>query len=89
MSNEKPGVKVERVRKKTKCPITREEFEELAKPITITIDGKEIQGQVKVFKSGGFGFFANEKINMKIGEHVIKFQCNCNVSAVGSKPEPK
>jgi hypothetical protein len=77
--------------KKTKCPITVDQFEESARPISISINGTEFAADPKVFKKGSFGFYLNGKVTISIkvdGEVIpVKYQVGMNVTAVGSKPE--
>jgi hypothetical protein len=76
-------------RKKTKCPITKEVFVKAAKPLKITVDGKDYTMEVKEFSSGSFGFYCNEKVTIDIDGEPVKFQAGFNLTAVGSKPEKK
>lgn len=73
--------------KGSKCPITKEQFEQTAKPLVLTLEGQTIVVPMHFFSSGSFGFYANPKITLMVGGVPVKFQVGLNVTAIGSKPE--
>ena len=71
--------------KKTECPLTREQFDDGASPLKLSIDGSTISADVKKFSSGSFGWFCNDKVTIEVGGVPVKVQCNVNLVIVGSK----
>lgn len=70
------------------CPVTKEQFEEAAKPIQITIDGVPQIIPVKAdFSSGSFGWYLNAKAVIKVGDVFVPVQMGLQLIAIGSKPE--
>ena len=51
---------------KTKCPITRQQFRELAEPIATQIAGNAIMLNPIEFKPGSFGWRADGKIPIEV-----------------------
>lgn len=80
--------------KRTKCPITREQFAKANMTGTMTI---EFAGQKFVFnlapeefKSGSMGWKVNEKIRKcPVGDGVADFQVGLNLTVIGSKDLPR
>ena len=72
--------KEETAPKKTKCAISRKQFFDNAKPLTIEINGQKQVAEVKEFSTGSFGWYFTGKI-------VVEVQANCGLVAVGSKEE--
>jgi hypothetical protein len=75
--------------KKSSCPITRAEFRAKAKPLTITINGKEYQAVVKEFSTGSLGWNVNDKVNVDIDGKLVTVQIGMNLTIVGSKDLPQ
>lgn len=77
--------------KKTDCPVTREQFRELAKSLEVRIgtDGPVKHATPKEFSTGSFGWYAGDKIELKIGDAVVKVQVGINLTVVGSKDAAK
>ena len=72
---------------KTKCPVTREQFVEGAKPLTVQIGNSQLLANVKEeFSSGSFGWYAGDKIIVDIGGMPVRVQVGINLTVVGSKP---
>ena len=46
---------------KTTCPITRQQFRDAAKPVSITINGVPQLADVKEFSTGSLGWYLNGK----------------------------
>ena len=78
-------------RKKTECPLTKEQFMEAAKPVTLTIEqgGSKVQMTLglKEFSSGSYGWFGNDKLTLVVGETACKIQPSISLVLVGSKPK--
>lgn len=79
--------------KTTKCPISRQEFRERAKPMRITLeyDGKTYttEVQVKEYESGSLGWSLSDKWVPCLEGRDVKCQIGLNVTAIGSKELPK
>lgn len=72
--------------KKT-CPVTRSEFRTNAPSPTVVM-GKLVEDigvNVKEFSSGGFGFYGGGKINLKVGDKIVRAQVSMNVVIIDSK----
>jgi hypothetical protein len=74
---------------KTVCPVSREDFEKLAKPVEIIIDGQKMQGMNREFSTGSLGWNVNNKIILKVGDKDVTVQVGINLTIVGSKDLPK
>lgn len=74
-------------KKPTPCAITRAEFNEGAPKGSKIMEKilEEIALGPKHFSSGGFGYYGNGKISVKIGDEVVRLQVGINVSVVNSK----
>lgn len=79
LAREKPG------RKKTECPLTKEEFVEAAEALPININGAILTAEVKEYKTGSFGWFCNGKLTIMVGDKPVKVQLGLTMTAVGSK----
>jgi hypothetical protein len=73
---------------KTNCPITRDEFRELAQAIEVSIAGSPQLAEVKEFSTGSLGWYLNGKMPLKIGDKVVSVQIGMNLTIVGSKELP-
>ena len=73
--------------RRTTCEITRAEFQKSAKPITISIDGKEYVGTVKMFGTGSFGWFLTGKGEVTVGGKSVTVQLSVNLPIVHSKEQ--
>jgi len=76
------------VKKENKCPLTHAEFAEQAKPLLLSISGKEAIASPKEFSSGSFGWFTNDKFVVMVGDVPVKAQANVILTVVGSKDAP-
>jgi hypothetical protein len=66
--------------------MTKTQFAASAKPLTITIDGSPLSGNVREFSTGSVGWNANGKVNVKLADgSVVKCQLSLNLTVVGSK----
>jgi hypothetical protein len=75
--------------KKTTCPITRSDFREKAKPVTITINNVPLQAEVKEFSTGSLGWYLNGKTTIDVGGTLVSVQIGMNLTIVGSKELPQ
>jgi hypothetical protein len=75
--------------KKTTCPITRSEFREKAKPVTVNIGGVPLQAEVKEFSTGSLGWYLNGKTMIDVGGTPVSVQIGMNLTIVGSKELPQ
>jgi hypothetical protein len=75
--------------KKTTCPISRSEFRQKAKPVTVTINGVPLPAEVKEFSTGSLGWYLNGKTMIDIGGTPVSVQIGLNLTIVGSKELPQ
>jgi hypothetical protein len=75
--------------KKTSCPISRAEFTQHAKPVTVQIGEKSYTAVPKEFSTGSLGWNINDKITLDIGGKLVTVQIGMNLTVVGSKDLPK
>ena len=72
--------------KKT-CVVTRAEFRTNSPSPTVVM-GKLVEDigvGVKEFSSGGFGYYGGGKINLKVGDKIVRCQVSMNVVVIDSK----
>jgi len=74
---------------KTTCSITRAEFHEHAKPISIKIGEVPLLAEVKEFSTGSLGWYLNGKTTIEVGGKAVTVQIGMNLTIVGSKELPK
>jgi hypothetical protein len=74
--------------KKTSCPITRLQFRENAKPVTVTIAGVPQQAEIKEFSTGSIGWFLNGKTIVEVNGTPVSVQISLSMTIVGSKELP-
>jgi hypothetical protein len=72
-------------REKTKCPLTRQAFLENAGPLTVVIDGKSVEVEVKEFATGSFGWYFSGRVTVEVGGVRLPVQVGLNLTAIGSK----
>ena len=70
---------------KTECPISLAKFKADAKPLTVSINGKDVLVPVKEFATGSFGWYLNEKVTVQVGDQLVSVQVGANLIVVGSK----
>lgn len=70
---------------KSKCPITRTQFLEGAKPLALTIGNNQRIAEPKPFKTGSFGWGLNEKVVLDVNGTPVKVQASINLTIIGSK----
>lgn len=75
--------------KKTSCPVTRSQFREKARPVTVTINNVPLQAEVKEFSTGSFGWYLNSKTTVEVGGIPVSVQIGMNLTVVGSKELPE
>jgi hypothetical protein len=74
--------------KKSTCPITRAQFRQHAKPLTIKVGEREYKAVPKEFSTGSLGWNVNEKMTVDIGGTEVTVQIGMNLTVVGSKDLP-
>ena len=74
---------------KTTCPITREKFKQLAKPIEVIIDGNKMLAVNRDFSTGSMGWNISNKTSITVGGTPVSVQIGLNLTIVGSKELPK
>jgi hypothetical protein len=74
--------------KKTTCPISRTDFRQRAKPVSVTINNIPLQADVKEFSTGSLGWYLNGKATIDVGGTPVSVQIGLNLTIVGSKELP-
>lgn len=74
---------------KTFSPITRQQFRDGAKPVSITINGNTMLADPKEFSTGSLGWYLNGKTVIEINGVQVTVQVGLNLTVVGSKELPK
>ncbi len=75
--------------KKSTCPITRAEFRDKAKPITVVINNVPLQAEVKEFSTGSLGWYLNGKMSIDVDGKLVSVQIGMNLTIIGSKELPQ
>lgn len=75
--------------KKTTCPISRSDFRDSAKPVSVSINGVPLQAEVKEFSTGSLGWYLNGKMTVEVGGTPVSVQIGMNMTIVGSKELPQ
>jgi hypothetical protein len=75
--------------RKTECPISRREFRDNAKGVEVTVNGVPLLAQAKEFSTGSFGWYAGEKVTVKVGDTLVKVQMGLTLTVIGSKEVAK
>jgi hypothetical protein len=70
---------------KTSCPITRAQFRNHAKTVSVTINGVPLQAAVKEFSTGSLGWYLNGKTTIEVDGVPVSVQIGLNLTIVGSK----
>ena len=70
---------------KTSCPITRAEFTQHAKPVSVKIGEVPLLAEVKEFSTGSLGWYLNGKTTIDVGGKLVTVQIGMNLTIVGSK----
>jgi hypothetical protein len=74
---------------KTTCPITRQQFRDGAKPVTVSIAGIPQAAGPKEFSTGSLGWYLNGKVSIEVDGVPVQVQIGMNLTIVGSKELPK
>jgi hypothetical protein len=75
--------------KKTTCPVSRQEFQEHAKQIPVTIGSTTLPAEVKEFSTGSFGWYLGGKTSIEVNGKLVSVQIGMNLTVIGSKELPK
>jgi len=71
--------------KKTVCPITRAEFRENAKPVTIKIGDDSLEAVVKEFATGSLGWYLNGKTKIEVNGVRVPVQIGLNLPSSAAR----
>ena len=74
---------------KTLCPITRQQFLDGAKPVTISIGTAPMRADPREFATGSLGWYLNGKTVIEVNGTPVTVQVGINLTVVGSKELPK
>lgn len=74
---------------KSNCPVSRQEFRDKAKPVSVTIGSSTMLADVKEFSTGSLGWYLNGKTTLEIDGKLVQVQIGLNLTLVGSKDLPK
>lgn len=74
---------------KSNCPVSRQEFRDKAKPVSVTIGASTMLADVKEFSTGSLGWYLNGKTTLEIDGKAVQVQIGLNLTLVGSKDLPK
>lgn len=74
---------------KSNCPVSRQEFRDKAKPVSVTIGSSTMLADVKEFSTGSLGWYLNCKTTLEIDGKLVQVQIGLNLTLVGSKDLPK
>lgn len=84
----KPAANGGAKKEKAPCPITRDRFNEKAKPIVAHIGDSPVILNPQEFTTGSFGFFMNGRMEITVDGVKLPCQANLIVTVIGSKPDP-
>jgi len=71
--------------KNRQCPMEADEFLGHATPLAGEIAGQPITLEPQAFGSGGFGYYANLKLNVRVNGKQLTLQVGIPATVVGSK----
>ena len=74
---------------KTTCSITRKQFSEGAKPLSVSVGSIPMLAEPKEFSTGSLGWYLNGKTVVEINGVPVTVQVGVNLTIVGSKELPK
>jgi hypothetical protein len=75
--------------KKTTCPITRSQFREKARAVTVMINDQKLVADPKEFSTDSLGWYLNAKVHIEVDGVQVPVQIGMNLTIVGSKELPK
>ena len=75
--------------KKSICPLTRADFRDKAKPMTVVINNVPLQAEVKEFSTGSLGWYLNGKMSIDVDGKLVSVQIGMNLTIIGSKELPQ
>ena len=79
---------------KTTCPVSRAEFRNEAKPVSITVQsGNGVPSAVssvmpKEFSTGSLGWYISDKGVIYVGDTPVRVQMGITITIIGSKELP-
>jgi hypothetical protein len=74
---------------KTKCPISRADFDTHSRPLSVTVDGQALDAAPRAFSTGSMGYMGNGKVTVTINGVPVKCQVSILVTVIGSKELPQ
>ncbi len=74
---------------KTSCPITRKQFTDGAKAVTVQINNVPMLVEPREFATGSLGWYLNGKTVVEVDGKAVTVQVGLNMTIVGSKELPK
>ena len=74
---------------KSTCAVTRQQFLEHAKALTVTINNVPMLAEAREFATGSLGWYLNGKTVVEIDGKPVSVQIGLNLTVVGSKELPK
>jgi hypothetical protein len=74
-------------RRKTVCPVSREQFIDAAQDVEVSIAGVPMLAAVKLFSTGSLGWYLSGKTVIRVGDTPVSVQIGLNLTCVGSKSE--
>lgn len=75
--------------KRTKCPVTRQEFLQHATPLPVSLNGTPMGAEVKEFSTGSLGWYSSGKITVLLDGKPVTVQVGLTMTVVGSKDLPQ
>ncbi|VTR97862.1 hypothetical protein [Tuwongella immobilis] len=75
--------------KKSNCPVTRQQFRDSAKPVTVMVGNVPLVADPKEFSTGSLGWYLNGKTMIEIDGVPVSVQIGLNLTVVGSKELPQ
>lgn len=74
---------------KSSCAISRQQFRDAAKPVTVVVNNVPMVAEPKEFSTGSLGWYLTGKTMVEIDGVPVSVQIGMNLTIVGSKELPK
>ena len=74
--------------KKSTCSVSRQQFRDAAKPVTVSVGSIPLVADPKEFSTGSLGWYLNGKTVIEIDGVPVSVQIGLNLTIVGSKELP-
>ena len=73
----------------TVCVITRPEFmRDGAVALPVQVNGATLQAGIRQFSTGSLGWCHSGKVDVKVGDKIVRCQVGLNITVIGSKELP-